>query len=165
MRALFDSTPSERMIVSPRGGTTASLTCWCFVPPRRTSERVPLPRALARFNLKVTNPILGRVAGRLPGFAIVTHVGRRSGSRRTTPVNLFHDGDRYVIALTYGLDSQWVKNVIAAGGCDVLTRGRTIHLVDPQLVHDPARNLVPAPVRAILSAANVEHFLVLRRAT
>jgi deazaflavin-dependent oxidoreductase (nitroreductase family) len=124
---------------------------------------VPLPRALARFNLKVTNPILGHVAGRLPGFAIVTHVGRKSGTRRTTPVNLFHDGDRYVIALMYGRDSQWVKNVIAAGGCDVLTRGRTLHLVEPRMLHDPARKLVPAPVRAILRAARVEHFLVLRR--
>ena len=38
---------------------------------------MPLPKALARFNLKVTNPVLGHVAGRLPGFAIVTHVGRR----------------------------------------------------------------------------------------
>ena len=101
---------------------------------------MPLPKALARFNLKVTNPVLGHVAGRLPGFAIVTHVGRRSGTRRTTPVNLFRDGDRYVIALTYGPDSQWVKNVLAAGGCDIHTRGRDIQLVDPRVVHDPARD-------------------------
>ena len=103
---------------------------------------MPLPRALARFNLKVTNPILGHVAGRLPGFAIVTHVGRRSGTRRTTPVNLFRDGETYVIALTYGRGSQWVKNVLAAGGCDIHTRGRDLHLVDPRVVHDPARTRV-----------------------
>jgi deazaflavin-dependent oxidoreductase (nitroreductase family) len=125
---------------------------------------MPLPKALARFNLKVTNPVLGHVAGRLPGFAIVTHVGRRSGTRRSNPVNLFRDGDGYVIALTYGPDSQWVKNVLAAGACDVHTRGRDLHLVDPELIHDPARTRVPAPVRAILRAANVEHFLILRAA-
>ena len=124
---------------------------------------MPLPRALARFNLKVTNPILGHAAARLPGFAIVTHVGRRSGKRRTTPVNLFRDGDTYVFALTYGPDSQWVKNVLAAGGCDIHTRGRDVHLVEPRLVHDRARTRVPAPVRAILGAVRVEHFLVLRR--
>jgi deazaflavin-dependent oxidoreductase (nitroreductase family) len=124
---------------------------------------MPLPRALARLNLKVTNPVLGRVAGRLPGFAIVTHVGRRSGTRRTTPVNLFRDGDLYVIALTYGPGSQWVKNVLAAGGCDIHTKGRDVRLVDPQLIHDPARTRVPAPVRAILGALRVEHFLVGRR--
>ena len=124
---------------------------------------MPLPRALARFNLKVTNPILGHVAGRLPGFAIVTHVGRRSGTRRTTPVNLFRDGDAYVFALTYGPDSQWVKNVRAAGGCEIHTQGRDVRLIDPQLVHDPARTRVSAPVRAILGALRVEYFLVLRR--
>jgi deazaflavin-dependent oxidoreductase (nitroreductase family) len=122
---------------------------------------MPLPRALARFNLKVTNPVLGHVAGRLPGFAIVTHVGRRSGTRRTTPVNLFHHGDRYVIALTYGRDSEWVRNVLAAGGCDVLTRGRVLHLTDPEVVRDPRRRLVPPPVRVALRAANVEHFMLL----
>jgi deazaflavin-dependent oxidoreductase (nitroreductase family) len=122
---------------------------------------MPLPRALARFNLKVTNPVLGHVAGRIPGFAIVTHVGRRSGTRRTTPVNLFHDGDRYVIALTYGRDSEWVRNVLAAGGCDVLTRGRVLHLTDPEVVHDPRRGLVPPPVRVALRAANVEDFMLL----
>lgn len=126
---------------------------------------MPLPRALARFNLKVTNPILAPVAGRLPGFAIVTHVGRRSGTRRTTPVNLFRDGERYVIALTYGRESQWVRNVIAAGGCDVLTRGRTVHLVEPELVRDVQRRLVPKPVALIFGALNVEDFLVLRRPT
>lgn len=124
---------------------------------------MPLPKALARFNLKVTNPVLSHAAKRLPGFAIVTHVGRKSGTRRSNPVNLFRHGDEYVFALTYGPDSQWVKNVLAAGGCDVLTRGRTLHLTDPRLVHDPQRSRVPAPVRAILKAANVEHFLVLRR--
>jgi deazaflavin-dependent oxidoreductase (nitroreductase family) len=124
---------------------------------------MPLPRALARFNLKVTNPILGHVAGRLPGFAIVTHVGRRSGTRRTTPVNLFRDGDSSVIALMYGPESQWVKNVLAAGSCEVHTQGRDVRLVDARVVHDPARTRVPAPLRPILAAVRVEYFLVLRR--
>src|SRR4051812_49595068 len=75
---------------------------------------MPLPKRLARFNLHVTNRVLGPFARRLPGFAVVAHVGRRSGRVRHTPVNLFRDGDRYVIALTYGADSQWVRNVLAA---------------------------------------------------
>jgi deazaflavin-dependent oxidoreductase (nitroreductase family) len=82
---------------------------------------MPLPKRLARFNIKVTNRITGPFASRLPGFAIVHHVGRKSGTRRTTPVNMFRDGDDYVIALTYGRDSQWVKNVLAAG--EPLRRG------------------------------------------
>jgi deazaflavin-dependent oxidoreductase (nitroreductase family) len=123
---------------------------------------MPLPRSLARFNLRVTNPVLSRVAGHLPGFAILTHVGRRSGTTFETPVNIFRDGDRHVIALTYGRESQWVRNVIAAGGCEVLTRGRRVRLKEPEIVHDPERRLVPAPVRVPLSLVGVEDFMVLR---
>ena len=120
---------------------------------------MPLPKGLARFNLKVTNRITGPFAHRLPGFAIVHHKGRKSGTIRTTPVNLFRDGDQYVIALTYGRDSQWVKNVLAAGEFDVVTRGRRVHLTDPRIVKQAH---VPAPVRAILNALDVDDYVVAR---
>ena len=124
---------------------------------------MPLPKRIARFNRVVTNPILRHVAGRLPGFGIVTHTGRRSGRTYRTPVNLFHDGDRYVIALTYGRDSQWVRNVLAAGSADVETRSRTIQLVDPEIVHDPKHEHIPTAVRPFLRALNVDDVMLLRR--
>ncbi|HEY0364539.1 MAG TPA: nitroreductase family deazaflavin-dependent oxidoreductase [Solirubrobacteraceae bacterium] len=123
---------------------------------------MPLPKRLARFNLHVTNRVLGPFARRLPGFAVVAHVGRRSGRVRHTPVNLFRDGDRYVIALTYGADSQWVRNVLAAGAVDVETRGRRLRLVAPEVVHDVDRSLVPAPIRPLLGLARVSDFMLLR---
>jgi deazaflavin-dependent oxidoreductase (nitroreductase family) len=122
------------------------------------------PKALARFNLVVTNRLTGPFARRLPGFAVVTHVGRRSGREYSTPVNLFRHDDRYVIALTYGADSQWVRNVLAAGEAFVLTRGERVHLVEPEVVHDPSAALVPAAVRPILRATRVPDFMLLRRA-
>src|SRR4051812_42359691 len=122
---------------------------------------MPLPKRLARFNLVVTNRVLGPLASRLPGFAVVLHVGRRSGRVHRTPVNLFRTGDRYVIALTYGADSQWVRNVLAAGAAEVETRGRRLRLVDPEVVHDPRRSLVPRPVRAVLGLIGVGDFMVL----
>lgn len=125
---------------------------------------MPLPKRLARFNRHVTNRVVGPVAGHLPGFAVVAHVGRRSGRVYRTPVNLFRDGDRYVIALTYGADSQWVSNVLAAGAVDVETRGRRVHLVAPEVVRDAERSLVPAPVRPLLRLAGVSEFMVLRAA-
>jgi deazaflavin-dependent oxidoreductase (nitroreductase family) len=125
---------------------------------------MPLPKRLARFNRLVTNPVLGPVARRLPGFAIVSHIGRRSGRAYQTPVNLFRSQDRYVIALTYGSDSQWVRNVLAAGAVDIETRGQRLHLVEPEVVHDAQRSLVPKPVRRILRLANVSEFMLLRRA-
>jgi deazaflavin-dependent oxidoreductase (nitroreductase family) len=122
---------------------------------------MPLPPWLARFNRTVTNRVARPVAALLPGFAIVRHRGRRTGRIYRTPVNLFRGGDSVVIALTYGPDRDWVRNVIAAGGCEVESRRRVVHLKDPRLVTDTHRSLVPAPVRPVLRAIDVTQFLVL----
>ncbi len=70
---------------------------------------MPAPRWLARFNLYVTNRILGPLASRLPGMGVVLHVGRKTGRLYRTPVLIFRRGDRLIIALTYGRQSQWSK--------------------------------------------------------
>jgi deazaflavin-dependent oxidoreductase (nitroreductase family) len=122
---------------------------------------MPLPRSIARVNRRVTNRLLGGLAQRLPGFGVVVHKGRTSGRQYRTPVNVFRRGDRYIIALTYGPNADWVRNVLADGGCTFETRGRTLHLSRPRLFHDEARNAVPAPVRLILGIVSVYDFLEL----
>lgn len=122
---------------------------------------MPLPRSVARVNRRVTNRLLGGLARRLPGFAVVIHVGRRSRRQYRTPVNVFRRGDRFVIALTYGSNADWVRNVVASGGCTLETRGRTLHLSRPRLFHDARRYAVPAPVRRILGIVDVHDFLEL----
>ena len=98
-------------------------------------------------------------AARLPGFAIIGYVGRRSGQRYRTPINVFHrDGD-YVFALTYGPDVQWVRNVLAAGSAELQERGRTVTLRDPTRITDPAASLVPLWVRPFLRLMRVTEFL------
>ncbi len=110
---------------------------------------MPLPHGLGRFNRWVTNPVTRTFAGRLPGFAIVVHRGRTSGRRYRTPVNAFARPDGgYTLALTYGPESQWVRNVLAEGGCTLETTGRRVELRNPRVVRDPTRRPVPAPVRA-----------------
>ena len=81
--------------------------------------------------MRIVNPVTRRFAGRLPGFGLLTHVGRTSGRAYITPINVFRRGRHHLFALTYGSDVQWVKNVIAAGGCTLRTRGRTFRLLDP----------------------------------
>jgi deazaflavin-dependent oxidoreductase (nitroreductase family) len=122
---------------------------------------MPAPRWLARFNRRVTNRFLGRMATRLPGFGVVVHEGRKSGRQYRTPVNVFRRGDGYVIALTYGPGAEWVRNVLASGGCALETRGRTVRLTRPRLFHDEQRRAVPAAVRMVLGLAQVSHFLEL----
>jgi deazaflavin-dependent oxidoreductase (nitroreductase family) len=125
---------------------------------------MPAPRWLARFNLRVTNHILGPLAKRVPGMGVVIHTGRTSGRRYHTPVMVFARGERVTIALTYGRESQWVQNVLAANGCDLETQGHILRLAAPRIVHDQARSVVPAFPRPILAALNVSDFLELRRA-
>jgi deazaflavin-dependent oxidoreductase (nitroreductase family) len=125
---------------------------------------VPLPASLGRFNRVVTNRVTRPVARWLPGFGVVEHTGRRSGRSFRTPVNAFRHGSGVVVALTYGRDADWVRNVLAAGGCRMERRGGVIALGSPEVVVDPAATLVPGPVRPILRLLDVDHFLVMARA-
>jgi len=124
---------------------------------------MPLPQRVARFNRRATNRITRPFAGRLPGFGIVIHTGRKSGRTYRTPINVFRDGNDYIIALTYGAETDWVRNVQAAGGCQIVTRGRRISLTNPRLVTDPRRQWAPPLVRLILGLTNVPQYLRLTR--
>ena len=88
-------------------------------------------RWVAAFNLAVTNRITSRFAARLPGFGILTHVGRKSGKVYRIPVNVFRVPQGFLIALTYGRDSEWVRNVVGAGKCEFTTRGLLYRLSHP----------------------------------
>ena len=120
---------------------------------------MPAPRWLARFNLHVTNQILGPLARYFPGMGVIVHSGRKTHRRYRTPVLVFRRGRRFVIALTYGRESQWVQNVLAEGRCELDNMGRTINLTHPHIFHDEQRGMMPATVRAILRLLNVSDFL------
>ena len=103
---------------------------------------------------RYVNPVTRLVAKRLPGFAILTHRGRKSGRTYRTPINVFRRGSDYYFFLTYGSDVEWVKNVLAAGSCSIETRGRVVDLVEPELVTDPELRPAPPHVRFIESACD-----------
>ncbi|MGH2418012.1 MAG: nitroreductase family deazaflavin-dependent oxidoreductase, partial [Candidatus Limnocylindria bacterium] len=92
---------------------------------------MPLPHWLTRVNLVVTNRLTAPLAPWLPWFCLLEHVGRESGAVRHTPLNVFRRGNRYVFALTYGPDVQWVANVLEAGDCRIRTGGRWVRLEEP----------------------------------
>jgi deazaflavin-dependent oxidoreductase (nitroreductase family) len=122
-----------------------------------------MPRRVARFNRVATNRAARPLAGRVPGFGLVRHRGRRSGRTYRTPVFIFAaPPDGYVVALVYGPDTDWVRNVQDAGGCDVRVRGRWIGLTEPRIAHDETRRDVPRMLRPALRALGVADFLHLR---
>jgi deazaflavin-dependent oxidoreductase (nitroreductase family) len=125
---------------------------------------MPIPTSIARFNRGVTNRMTRLFAGRAPGFAILIHKGRKSGKEYRTPLNAFPTDNGFAIALTYGPDTDWAKNVFAANGCALEYRGRSIALAEPRLTTvTEAADAFPAPVRFILGFINVEQVLLLRR--
>jgi deazaflavin-dependent oxidoreductase (nitroreductase family) len=118
-------------------------------------------RWVARFNLAVTNRITIHFVEWMPGFGMLTHEGRKSGKIYRTPVNVFRRPGGSLIALTYGPDSEWVRNVLAAGGCQLVTRRVRYELSAPSVVHDPTRGRFPIIVRLVLRMMGAEYFLQL----
>jgi deazaflavin-dependent oxidoreductase (nitroreductase family) len=119
-------------------------------------------RVIRPFTTHVVNPIARRFASWLPGFGILEYRGRKSGRTYRTPLNVFRRGDWYVFALTYGADVEWVKNVLAAGGCILRTRGRAVRLIEPEVFVDPSRRLMPLVVRIVLRFDRASEFLRMR---
>jgi deazaflavin-dependent oxidoreductase (nitroreductase family) len=117
------------------------------VPPTRI-------RFIRPFTARVINPLTRRFAGWLPGFALLTTVGRRSGRLYHTPINVFRRGDHYLFALTYGSNVDWLKNIVAAGGCEMQTRGRRIRLVEPEVIVDPTLREMPWVLAPFLGRVN-----------
>jgi len=74
---------------------------------------------------------------------------------------VFRRDHRFIIALTYGRDSQWVQNVLAANGCEFETRKRTLRLLHPRVFHDDRRENMPAFVRLFLGMLGMSDFLEL----
>lgn len=94
---------------------------------------MPLPKRLARFNRSVTNRLTRPAARHLPGFGVVLHQGRRSRANYETPVNCWFSEDSITIALTYGKDVDWLKNLEANAGGQIVVRGR-VHKIGPPRV-------------------------------
>jgi deazaflavin-dependent oxidoreductase (nitroreductase family) len=121
---------------------------------------MPLPHFIARTNRYWINPIARRLAGKLPPFLLIRHVGRTSGKVYETPIMGFRRGDSFVIALTYGPNTDWLRNLQAAGGGEGLYVRHWYALSNLRLEEgSPGTQPLPLPVRWVLTATGVRHFL------
>jgi deazaflavin-dependent oxidoreductase (nitroreductase family) len=120
-------------------------------------------RWLAKINIAFTNRITRLFAGWLPGFGILTYVGRKSGKVYRTPMNVLRASNGFIIALTYSSQSEWVKNVIGAGGCELKTAGKKYQLSAPEVVRDPTRRRFPIPVRIVLKVVRADEYMELSK--
>ena len=125
---------------------------------------MPIPRVVGRWNRAGLNRVTRHIAPWAPGLGVVVHRGRRSGRVYQTPVSVFPAEDGFVLALTYGPGADWVKNVLAAGGCELRTRGRTVRLAAPRLFRDESRRGIRPVEREVLRLLRVADFLSLTTA-
>lgn len=122
---------------------------------------MPLPHVVARVNKRVTNRFIEPIARRSDGFAVVHHVGRRSGDRHRTPVNVFRRDESVLVALTYGPDADWWKNVLA-GPAHLERKHTTATIETADLVgRDVAWPALPRLVRGALRVLGVHQFALL----
>src|SRR5262249_37134595 len=114
-----------------------------------TLAAMHLPRFLRRVNRVFTNPLLGTFAWIVPPFAIVHHVGRKSGHRYRSPVVAFPTAKGFIIPMTYGRDVDWARNLAAAHGGELERAGRRIRVHDPRVVGgDVAYRDLPVVMRS-----------------
>lgn len=122
---------------------------------------MPLPRSVARLNKRYTNRFIEPLVRRWSRFAVVHHVGRRSGAAYETPVTVFELDGSLVVALTYGLEADWVKNVLC-GPSQIERSGSLANIARVEVVgRDVAWAALPLVVRAALRVMSVTHFLLL----
>lgn len=126
-----------------------------------TPKRNGPPRIVVR----LTEPVATWASGRrlLPLFAVIHHVGRRSGASYTTPIAVLpSDPTVILIALVWGTGTNWARNVIAAGGARLRWKGRDVTLTRPRIVDAATAGQVTSGlVRRGVERSGPLHYLLL----
>jgi deazaflavin-dependent oxidoreductase (nitroreductase family) len=116
--------------------------------------------------VRVTRPVAAVLAGRrwFPVWAVLRHRGRKSGKEYAVPVAPLVGRDSFVIGLPWGPRTNWVQNVIAAGGCTIRWKGVDYRLSDPRVVGvEAALQAAGRFQRIVLKRTRIPAFLELRR--
>ncbi len=123
-------------------------------------------RRLFAMQRSFMNPTTLRTAGTEDGKqGVIRHRGRTSGRDYQTPVDVAETADSFVVALPYGSQTNWVRNVIAAGSAGVTNRGRTWTADRPEIVPLPdVAELFSAGDRRVFRVFGLHECLRLRKA-
>jgi deazaflavin-dependent oxidoreductase (nitroreductase family) len=130
------------------------------------------PSAIVRLVMsplsRVLNPAVAKLAGRrfFGTVATIHHTGRRSGKSYMTSVGARVAGQVAIIPLTFGNQSDWVRNVRAAGNCRIRVSGKDHQAVRPQILSwADAKSMVRAEFnpleRVVFRALGMKQFMCL----
>ena len=122
---------------------------------------MPYPRWLAKVNKRVFNPREVRKGDR----PVVIHAGRSSGTIYYTPADAHPTNDGYLLVVRYGPESDWVRNILAAGGATLRLEGKERLLSSPRLADQgQAMAELPAGYEPDKDFYRAEDYLLLVRA-
>lgn len=118
------------------------------------------PRVGTAFVNSVVNPVLVRrgLAGNgRSEIATLEHVGRTSGMKRLTPVHPEATQNGFRIVVPLGKQSEWARNVIAAGHCRIHLHDQIFDLDEPAMVDAGEVKDLPWPVRRVMAALGFKY--------
>jgi deazaflavin-dependent oxidoreductase (nitroreductase family) len=115
---------------------------------------------------KATKPYVLKTAG-TPGSrtAVIHHIGRTTGQPYETPIVAEPIDEGFLIALPYGPNTDWLKNVLARGSATIVLAGHAHDVDRPEVVPlaDAAHLYSERDLRS-LRQFRVEECLRLRKA-
>jgi deazaflavin-dependent oxidoreductase (nitroreductase family) len=152
-------------VVAVLAAVPAGFVVFVLAAMRTRSPR--MLRAVRRFNKAFMNKLQRRSAGTPGAYAsLLRHHGRTSGRTYETPIVPFAADDGFVIALPYGTDTDWLKNVRASGSAELVTGGHTYTVERPEIIAVGAmKDVFPATERRTHRLFGVEQCVRLHRVT
>ena len=116
--------------------------------------------------VKLTSPLARQLAGRrwFPLWAVVRHRGRRSGKDYAIPVAVIATPSTFVVGLPWGPQTNWVRNVLVAGGCVIRWKAQEYHVTEPRVVGPGVAIAAAKPLQGkLIRRAGIKNFLEVQR--
>jgi len=118
-------------------------------------------KRLRTFVKHFVNPVLRNLAHSSRGhFALLRHVGRRSGKTYENPIMAFRVENGFIIVLTYGPNTDWLRNLQAAGQGSLLWHKQEYALQGPEFINaQTALPALPPFIKFVLRRIGEEGFV------
>jgi hypothetical protein len=127
------------------------------------NRRTVRDQLVRHFNKYILNPLaLWLVAQRPVHYGVIHHIGRQSGRMYSTPVVAKLTSAGMIIPLPYGSETDWCRNLLAAGHGTLTLHGTQYAIENPTIVDaDVAGPLVPEATARVWQWLGIEKYLQL----
>jgi deazaflavin-dependent oxidoreductase (nitroreductase family) len=132
--------------------------------PHNPTRNPSLVQRLAIATMGLARPLAGRRL--LPLYALIEHRGRKSGTAFRTPIVARRTDTGFVLPVPFGPETNWVRNVLAAGEATIAWKGGSYRVTAPRVVDlATASPWLAAPIRGAAKRLGIVSWLEVRDAT